>query len=68
MWRVIPGDFDRKISKQKCLDRSIETSGSGTIIVFHDSQKAKEKALFTLPRYLKHFKKQGFSFNKIQFD
>jgi peptidoglycan/xylan/chitin deacetylase (PgdA/CDA1 family) len=68
MWSVIPGDFDRKISKQKCLERSIENSGSGTIIVFHDSQKAKEKALFTLPHYLKHFKEQGFSFNKIQFD
>ncbi len=68
MWSVIPGDFDINVSKEKCLKRSIMNSGPGSIIVFHDSQKAKEKVLFTLPRYLKHFKELGFSFNKIQFD
>ncbi len=65
MWSVIPGDFDRNVTKEKCLSRSIKNSGQGTIIVFHDSQKAKEKVLYVLPRYLKHFKDRGYSFETL---
>jgi peptidoglycan/xylan/chitin deacetylase (PgdA/CDA1 family) len=65
MWSVIPGDFDRKVTKEKCLSRSIKNSVQGTIIVFHDSQKAKEKVLYALPHYLKHFKELEYSFEAL---
>lgn len=68
MWDIIPGDFDGKVTKEQCFRRSVKYSGEGTVIVFHDSQKAKEKLLYTLPRYLEYYKEQGYSFNKIPSD
>ncbi len=65
MWSVIPGDFDDKINKEQCFKRAREHSGPGSIIVFHDSQKAKEKILYTLPRYLKYMKERGYSFDVL---
>lgn len=65
MWSVLSGDYDNKISKEKCLKNVIDYSKKGSIIVFHDSLKAKEKVLFALPEVLKHFTKQGYSFKKI---
>ncbi len=65
MWEVLPGDFDNKISPEKCLSRSIRYSKSGTIIVFHDNQKSKDKVLYVLPRYLEHFSKLGYTFEAL---
>jgi peptidoglycan/xylan/chitin deacetylase (PgdA/CDA1 family) len=65
MWEVLPGDFDNKISPEKCLSRSIRYSKSGTIIVFHDNQKSKDKVLYILPRYLEHFSKLGYTFEAL---
>lgn len=62
MWSVLSYDFDARVSKEKCLDLSIKNSTAGTIIVFHDSEKAKEKMLFALEGYLKHFSKMGLGF------
>jgi hypothetical protein len=37
----------------------------GSIVVFHDSEKAAEKMLYALPKVLEQFSKKGFSFEKI---
>jgi len=66
LWSVIPGDFDKKISKEKCLERAIDNSDNpGSIIVFHDSYKAEEKIRFVLPNFLKHFNDLGYTFSAI---
>ncbi len=62
MWSALSYDFDARVSKKECLERSIKNSTAGTIIVFHDSEKAKEKMLFALEGYLKHFSKIGIEF------
>jgi len=62
MWSALSYDFDARVSKKECLERSIKNSTAGTIIVFHDSEKAKEKMLFALEGYLKHFSKSGIEF------
>ncbi len=62
MWSVLSYDFDARVSKEECLNLSINNSAAGTIIVFHDSEKAKEKMLFAIEGYLKHFTKRGFEF------
>ncbi|CAG0993124.1 Peptidoglycan-N-acetylglucosamine deacetylase [Flavobacteriales bacterium] len=54
MWSVLSADFDNTISPQQCLKNSIEQIKSGSIIVFHDSEKAKKNMLYTLPRFLEH--------------
>ena len=62
MWSALSYDFDTRISKETCLDLSIKNSVAGTIIVFHDSQKAKVKMLYALEGFLKYFTKKGFDF------
>ena len=65
MWSVLSGDFDPGISNIKCLNNVIRNTTAGSIIVFHDSEKAFEKISFVLPEVLKHFYKSNFKFNKI---
>lgn len=65
MWSVLSGDFDEKLSPQKCLDNVLLNTKKGSIVVFHDSGKAYPKLTYALPRLLEHFSQQGYSFEKI---
>ena len=65
MWSALSYDFDTRLSKEECLDLSIKNSSSGTIIVFHDSVKAKENMMFALEGYLKYFSRRGFQFKVL---
>ena len=40
MWDVLSGDFDPDISTEQCLKNVKSTAKEGSIIVFHDSEKA----------------------------
>ena len=65
MWTVLTGDFDKNVSKEKCLKNAIKYTRKGSIIVFHDNKKTKEKVLFALPRFLEYFSKKDFTFETI---
>lgn len=65
MWDVLSGDFDEGISKEKCLRQVLAKVRAGSIVVFHDSLKAKEKLLFVLPRVIEHFGEEGYEFAKL---
>ncbi|MDH5474666.1 MAG: polysaccharide deacetylase family protein [Cyclobacteriaceae bacterium] len=65
MWDVLSGDFDVNLKKETCLEKSIQATKKGAIIIFHDSIKAKENMLYTLPRYLKYFSNKGFNFKSL---
>lgn len=62
MWHILSGDFDPNFDAQKCLEKSIAHTKSGTIIIFHDSQKAEKNLKYVLPRYLDHFAQAGYRF------
>lgn len=62
MWHIISGDFDTTLSPQKCLDNVIIPAKSGSVIVFHDSQKAFERLRYALPLLLQHFAARGYTF------
>ena len=62
MWDVLSGDFDKNISKEKCLRNVLSKTRNGSIIVFHDSEKAFSRLEFVLPRVLEYFSGKGFSF------
>lgn len=62
MWSVLSLDFDIKTTTEQCLENSINYSKEGSIIVYHDSEKAAEKMLYALPRFLEHFKSKGYTF------
>ena len=63
MWDVLSGDFDQKLSEEKCLKNVLTKTREGSIVVFHDSIKAKKNLFYTLPKFLEHFSKKGFVFD-----
>lgn len=65
MWDVLSGDFDQRLNEHICLEKAIRYTQNGSIVVFHDSQKAKKNLYYALPRYLSHFSEQGFRFEKL---
>lgn len=65
MWSLLSNDFDENISKEIDIDNLINHSTPGSIIVFHDSEKAYKKCIYTLPRLIEHFNKKGFVFKKM---
>ena len=65
MWSVLSGDFDVNISKETCRDYVLKNAGNGSIVVFHDSEKASERMRFALPEVLQFFSTKGFQFKKI---
>ena len=65
MWDVLSGDFDQKLSPEKCLRNVLKATVPGSIVVFHDSLKAFDRLEYTLPRALEAFVKKGFTFGKL---
>lgn len=65
MWDVLSGDFDITLSKEKCLNNVILQATSGSIIVFHDSEKAWERLEYALPNVLEYFTQKGFEFHSL---
>lgn len=65
MWDVLSGDFDTSLSPLNCLSNVILKSGPGSIVVFHDSEKAFPRLEYALPRVLKYFSEMGFLFKEI---
>lgn len=59
------GDFDQTVSKETCLRNVVRHTNNGSIVVFHDSEKAWINMSNTLPLVLEHFMKEGFSFAAI---
>ena len=65
MWSVLSGDFDKSLSNKRCYLNVVRNAKRGSIIVFHDSEKAFEKLSYTLPRVLKYFSERGYVFKSI---
>ncbi len=65
MWDVLSADFDKKISAKKCAQNVINNTKKGSIIIFHDSEKAFERLESALPECLQFFKENSYSFEVI---
>jgi peptidoglycan/xylan/chitin deacetylase (PgdA/CDA1 family) len=68
MWDVLSADFDESITNEKSMQIVIFRSSPGSIIVFHDSEKAFQKLNYVLPKILHHFSNQGFKFLSLKTD
>jgi peptidoglycan/xylan/chitin deacetylase (PgdA/CDA1 family) len=66
MWDVLSADFDRSLSAEKCARHVIRHAGPGSIIVFHDSEKAFDRLRGALPQVLRHFADLGYRFEAIR--
>src|SRR5580704_6305199 len=60
MWNILSGDFDREITPQQCLDNVLKYIKPGSIVLFHDSEKAWNRMSYALPKVLEHCQKQGW--------
>jgi peptidoglycan/xylan/chitin deacetylase (PgdA/CDA1 family) len=65
MWDALSADFDASISAENCFKNVIENTKAGSIVVFHDSEKAVEKLKLVLPKVLEYYSKKGFEFKGL---
>ena len=65
MWDVLSGDYNKKMSEETCFRNIKRYARKGSIIVFHDSIKAKKNLFAVLPRVLDHLSHEGYSFVTI---
>lgn len=67
MWDVLSGDFDEALNSENCLQNVIGNAGEGSIIVFHDSEKAFEKLGYALSQTLLFFTNKGYIFQSLPY-
>ncbi len=65
MWDVLSGDFDTDISAGKCAEHVLNNIEPGSIVVFHDSDKAWERMSYALPLVLEHCKKMNWQIKAL---
>jgi peptidoglycan-N-acetylglucosamine deacetylase len=65
MWDVLSGDFDLKLNGEACSLNVIRHAQPGSVIVFHDSEKAFPRLREALPKTLEFFSKKGYRFEAI---
>jgi peptidoglycan/xylan/chitin deacetylase (PgdA/CDA1 family) len=65
MWDVLSYDYDNSLSPENCLQNTLKNISTGSIIVFHDSNKSKRNLKQVLPKLIQQLKEKGFEFDKI---
>ncbi len=65
MWEVIAGDWNQKLSPGRVARNVIDHARPGSIVVFHDSEKAKVNMQYALEQTLAHFSQLGYRFEAL---
>lgn len=65
MWDVLSFDWRQDQKAEWCLETVLKNTKPGSIIVFHDSEKAFQNMSYVLPKVLEHFSKKGFTFESL---
>ncbi|MGZ8544496.1 MAG: polysaccharide deacetylase family protein [Flavisolibacter sp.] len=65
MWDVLSADFDAGISPQDCFYNVANHIEPGSIIVFHDSEKAFNNLKYALPATLEFLEKNNLECKKL---
>lgn len=64
-WSVISYDWDKSLTPDDCFENVVRKSDDGSIIVFHDSEKAVGNMIPTLTKMLQYYSDRGFAFERI---
>ena len=64
-WTVISYDWDKSLTPDDCFNNVIKNADDGSIIVFHDSEKAVNNMIPTLNKVLEYYTDKGYSFEKL---
>lgn len=62
MWDVLSKDYSEELTPEECFDNVRHYVRNGSIIVFHDSQKAHKNLMYALPKTIEYLKAKGYSF------
>lgn len=65
MWNVLSADFDRNISPQQCVDNVLKHIKPGSIVIFHDSEKAWDRMSFALPHVLAYCQSKNWKMKAL---
>jgi len=65
MWDMITHDYNRNLSPATIMNTVKRYSRNGSIVVFHDSIKAKENVLSVLPLAIEFWESKGYAFGML---
>lgn len=65
MYDLVTRDYSKKLTPERVLENVKRYVRNGSIIVFHDSLKARENLTYALPRAIEWLKSQGYEFLPI---
>jgi len=68
MWDLITCDYDCRFNHEEVLKHVTDFVRPGSIITFHDSEKAKNNMMKALPPAIKWIKEQGYRFEAIPYN
>lgn len=60
MWDNLSRDYLKTLDKEASLNRMKKNTVPGSVVVFHDSEKAEENLRYLLPKYLEFIQQAGF--------
>jgi peptidoglycan-N-acetylglucosamine deacetylase len=66
MWNVLSADFDTSITPEQCFEYVKKHTKEGSVVVFHDSEKALPNMQYALRKTLEFFSEKGYNFAAIQ--
>ncbi len=66
MWDIISRDYNPRLSPETCLKNVTKYVEAGSIVVFHDSDKAFKNMSYALPRTLEHIASKGLTCKIIE--
>jgi peptidoglycan/xylan/chitin deacetylase (PgdA/CDA1 family) len=62
MWTLLSADYQPNLNQKRALEFLKRNTAPGSIVVFHDSEKARKNLEFLLPRYLEFAHQAGYTF------
>jgi peptidoglycan/xylan/chitin deacetylase (PgdA/CDA1 family) len=65
MWNVLSIDYNRKVPGDKVVQNVMNNVSSGSIVVFHDSAKARKNLYYALPKVLEQQTNQCYELVSI---
>ena len=66
MWTVLSADYDQHLTKEQSANRVIKNIHPGSVVLFHDSEKAEGRMMYALNELLKDATKRGYRFEAIE--
>lgn len=65
MWDLLTGDYNQKLERETIFRKVKRNSRNGSIVVFHDSIKAKNNMLSVLPLAIEFWNSKGYTFGVL---